>query len=202
MEDGCIKFNCQWTHAAPLALSRLADINEWRQKLFAIGLIGAYENDIGYGNISVRVKNSSQFIISGTQTGRIPDLNENHYTLVTDFDIPNNRVFCRGPVEASSETLTHAAVYACDKNINAVVHIHDNRLWKSLKNILPTTAPAIPYGTVEMSCEVIQLYSATNLPKTKIFVMGGHEDGLLAFGQDMEQAGNVLLHHYHRSFTV
>ena len=54
------------------------------------GLIGAYPNGVGFGNVSVRIPRSRRFIISGTATGKIAFLTGAHYTLVTDFDIESN----------------------------------------------------------------------------------------------------------------
>ena len=112
MDEGYIKYSCIWIKSAPISDKGLIGINIWRQKLFALGLIGSYEDDIGFGNISIRVRNSSQFIISGTQTGHIPFLKNYHYTLVTSFNIEKNSLTCQGPIKASSESLTHAAIYA------------------------------------------------------------------------------------------
>src|SRR5262245_50101692 len=85
MEEGYTKYNCIWIKSAPIPPEDLVCINTWRQKLFELGLIGAYKGQIGFGNISIRVRNSSQFIITGTQTGHIPFLENHHYTLVTSF---------------------------------------------------------------------------------------------------------------------
>ena len=94
-------------------------------------LIGQYEDlGIGYGNISVRRGSCDLFLISGTQTGHLPATDERHYSLVTDCDIRNNIVRCSGPVQASSEAMTHAAIYALGDAIGAVVHVHSAELWK------------------------------------------------------------------------
>ena len=34
-------------------------------------LIGAYENGVGFGNISMRIKGGHQFVITGSATGEI-----------------------------------------------------------------------------------------------------------------------------------
>jgi hypothetical protein len=51
----------------------------------------------------------------------------------------------------------------------------------------------VEYGTPEMSREVERLFSETDVRRKGIFSMGGHEDGIVAFGQTMEGAGNTLL---------
>ena len=49
------------------------------------------------------------------------------------------------------------------------------------------------YGTKTMAQEVARLYRHADLQQQGILVMGGHEDGVLAFGDSIEQAGQRLL---------
>ena len=96
-------------------------LDEWRQKLYAAGLIGEYvEERIGFGNISIRSADHGQFLITGTQTGNLATTTEEHYSLVTSYDIAGNKVWCSGPLQASSEAMTHAAIYELDPAIGAV----------------------------------------------------------------------------------
>src|SRR5262249_38625969 len=157
MDEGYIKYKCIWIKSAPLPTKELICINTWRQKLFALGMIGAYEQEIGFGNISIRPRNYPQFIISGTQTGHIPLLNNHHYTLVTEFNIKKNSLTCKGPIKASSESLTHAAIYMYDKDIKSVIHVHHSGLWKNMIYKVPTINQNVQYGTREMYYEVIRL---------------------------------------------
>ena len=85
-DEGVIKFNCQWTKSAPLDEAWIRDLNVWRDKLYGLGLIGLNEDGIGYGNISIRFR-KNQFIISGSGTGKFKKLTEEHYALVTDYDV-------------------------------------------------------------------------------------------------------------------
>ena len=198
MEEGYVKYNCKWVNSAPISSEELIFINAWRQKLFKLGLIGAYEGNVGFGNISTRKKNSSQFIISGTQTGHLCSLNNYHYTLVTDFDFKNNSLTCIGPIKASSESLTHAVIYTCNSNINSVIHVHNNILWSELVNKVPTTNINITYGTPEMCYEIIRLYKTTGLEKIKILVMKGHQDGIISFGKNLKEAGDIILYYLNK----
>ena len=47
---------------------------------------------------------------------------------------------CIGPIQASSASLTHAAIYQANPDINAVIHVHDRDLWENLLDRVPTTA--------------------------------------------------------------
>ena len=94
---------------------------------------------------------------------------------------------------ASSESLTHAAVYEADKTVQAVIHIHSPKLWNKLKNKAPTTRKTVPYGTIAMAKEINRLFKETPAKNKKILVMGGHEPGLLSFGTTLNQAKKTLL---------
>ncbi len=97
-------------------------------------------------------------------------------------------------MQASSEALTHAAIYALDPGIRAVVHVHDAGLWQQLIDRIPTTSRAIAYGTPEMAREFQRLYTDTDFRVQGVAVMGGHEEGIVSFGKDINQAAERILH--------
>ncbi len=195
IDEGYTKYDCDWVQTPALPVDAVAELNAWRNRLHEQGLIGYYpEHGVGYGNVSIRVGDSDPFIISGTQTGHIEETDETHYGLVVRCDIGANRVHCEGPVQASSEALTHAAIYALDPAIRAVVHVHDTALWDELMDRVATTSRQVPYGTPEMALEFQRLYEETDFAEQGIAVMGGHEEGLVSFGVDIEQAAQRILH--------
>jgi hypothetical protein len=49
------------------------------------------------------------------------------------------------------------------------------------------------YGTPEMAREVIRLLEDEGHPKSGVFIMLGHEEGIVAFGRSAEEAGDALL---------
>ncbi|MEO6845153.1 MAG: class II aldolase/adducin family protein, partial [Ginsengibacter sp.] len=93
----------------------------------------------------------------------------------------------------SSESLTHAMIYKNQPAINAVFHVHHFALWKKLLNKVPTTHIDVAYGTPAMANEIVRLFKETDLASEKIFVMAGHEEGIVSFGKDVNEAGNILL---------
>ena len=192
-EKGIVKFDCHWIRSGALSREVLRDMNRWRDRLYRLGMIGAYENGIGFGNLSIRETGSERFIITGSGTGRFKSLNEEHYTRVTDFDFESNALTCKGPVKASSESLTHAAVYVSDPTIQAVIHIHHLEMWRRLLDTMPTTSRHAAYGSPEVVDEVMDLFRNGDVKEKKLLVMGGHEEGLIAFGEDLEEAGTVLI---------
>ena len=194
IDEGYIKYESHWTPGPATHVEAARQLDTWRRPLFAAGLIGQYEDiGIGYGNISVRRGSGGLFLISGTQTGHLPATNERHYSLVTDCDIRSGIVRCSGPMQASSEAMTHAAIYALDARIEAVVHVHSNALWCGLKGKLPTTNPDVGYGTPDMASEFERLYRMGGLKEAGVAVMGGHEDGLVSFGSSLQVAAERML---------
>lgn len=139
MDEGVVKYRCDWKKAEPVAAENIADLMDWRDRLHSWGLIGVYENGIGFGNISVRLGNSCQFVISGTQTAHLPNLGPASYSTVTEFNLEQNFLGCRGPVPASSESLTHAAVYLRAFDAGGIIHVHNPKLWQQLLFKIPTT---------------------------------------------------------------
>ena len=196
IDEGYIKYQCHWHEESAIATTDITELNRWRSKLYQLNLIGEYDNGIGFGNISVRLGSSQQLIISGTQTGSIADLTVQHYTKVIDFNWRKNYVVCKGAIRASSETLTHAAIYVAEPQVNAVVHVHHQQLWNELLNRVPTTNPSCAYGTPEMAREIIELCQQPQTKQQKIVIMSGHESGILTFGRDLTEANKILLSYF------
>jgi ribulose-5-phosphate 4-epimerase/fuculose-1-phosphate aldolase len=192
MTEGYIKFNCTWIESGPVQSEFVRKLNKWRNRLFELGLIGIYPNGIGFGNISLRYKRNT-FIITGSATGGLKSLTENHYTLVKDYNLNENSLTCAGPIKASSESLSHAAVYESWPAATAVIHVHHAALWKKLLHIAPTTSQKAAFGTPELALEIRHLFRESEVKKEKIIIMGGHSEGIISFGQSLEDAGQVLL---------
>jgi L-ribulose-5-phosphate 4-epimerase len=191
-DEGVIKFKLTWKREPPMAFHFISALNEWRDSLYKVGLIGKDENGIGYGNISCRVDKNS-FIITGSGTGSLEQLTSKHYTRVTAYNLSENSLESTGPVKASSESLTHAAVYETIPGCNAVFHIHHLALWEVLLVSLPSTAKHIEYGTPAMAEEIARLLKDPLLLKQGLLAMAGHRGGIISFGKDPDEAGSVLV---------
>ena len=158
--------------------------------------IGVYDNGIGFGNISIREDDG--FIISGTRTGAIKTLTNEHYVKVTKWDYEKNWVECDGPIAPSSESMTHAAIYESDPKVMAVIHVHNLEFWKRLLNKIPTTSKDVAYGTPEMAYEFKRLFEEADAGDKKIVVKAGHEEGVFSFGENLDKAGNVILEYFEK----
>lgn len=188
MKEGYIKFHCDWEKGPALSANMLQSLGWGRQEMYTRGLIGSYDDGIGYGNISERLT-KGKFVISGSATGGLKKLEPTHYSVVNKIDTKKNRVWCSGPAKASSETMSHAVIYQNCPEVNAVVHIHNLDLWKSMVHQAPTTHASVTYGTPEMAKEIIRLLKQTDVRQhTGYFAMAGHEEGIIAFGKNMEHA--------------
>ncbi len=202
-QEGVIKYQLWFLQAAPLPEEPLRELNAWRRLLYLTRLIGQdpdrYEG-YGYGNISQRLPpfdappQARPFVITASQTGGLPELTGEHYALVRACYPAENVVVAEGPRPPSSESLTHGALYALDAALRFVMHVHAPEIWHRAAALgLPITRPDVPYGTPEMAEEVGRLYRETDVRTRGLFAMGGHEDGLVAFGRTAEEAGTVLL---------
>jgi len=193
-QEGYLKFDCHLIAEKIVIPSELFDpLNYWREELWDKCLIGAYHDGIGYGNISIRVPNTNQFYISGTATGGIPELDQLHYPLVERCNPIMNAIWCRGLIKASAESMSHGAIYAASTEVGAVIHIHNLQLWEKYLDVLPTTSKEIEYGTPKMAFEISNIMMMPETINKKVFVMGGHKEGIIAFGKTVEEAALAIL---------
>lgn len=205
IDDGVIKYDrSNFSQCGALLESEYQDLEYWRKKLYQMNLIGEYpEAQVGFGNMSVLRDYSlvypsthPQFIITGTQTGKYADLNGLQYTRVLDYKIDDLKIHMMGAIEASSEALTHAAIYDANPNIKAVFHIHSNEIWlKMIEDKSDFTKQEIPYGTVEMAHATQECIRGKD---AGVFCMHGHEDGIVIYARSLEEAGELTDKLYHK----
>jgi len=162
----------------------------WRNFLHAEGLIGVLADGVGYGNISMRAQTKGICFISGTQTGHIFPLGAEGYSLVRRASVPDNHVWSEGPVQASSESMSHIACYLADEDIHCVMHIHHATLWRYLLDKTPITDAAIPYGTPEMALALAHI--VRKWPQQGIVAAAGHTDGIFLYGNTPEETFSLL----------
>lgn len=194
IDEGYTKFRAHWSPSAPLDYPQLTPLCAWRTRLHDAGLIGEYADlGIGFGNLSARIDSGDTFLISGTQTGRQRASSPRQFSLVTRVDVKRNAVECKGPVQASSESMTHAAVYAADATVDSVVHVHSAALWQHAIENLPVIPQEIAYGTPQMAEAFAGLMSVPENRRIGIVAMAGHDEGLLSVGRTVEHASRRLL---------
>ena len=207
-QEGVIKYLLEFDpQIIPDDIS-IASLDQWRHVLFNLALIGqdpARYGGLGFGNISCRVQGHERaFLISGSQTGHLPYLNRKQYAVVTECDPNRNHLKSYGQTIPSSESLTHGVLYSAQKTIGAVVHVHSPLIWNLSESLnLPATPTSVPYGTPEMASAVDSLcYKIARNECKPVFVMKGHVDGVVSYGDDLETAVMALLNVYHQALLL
>lgn len=174
-------------------------VNCWRELLMRLELVGQHAGrygGLGFGNLSMRT--GQGFLITGTQTGAIPQLTLADYAEVTGWRLEENVIEAKGRIRPSSEALTHAAIYDACEYANFVFHCHSPDMWHAASKLgLIMTDPEIPYGTPSMAREVALKLAGMDCPG--ILAMGGHEDGIVAFGREADTTGMLVIQYLARA---
>ena len=89
--------------------------------------------------------------------------------------------------------MTHAVIYQEIPKAEAVIHLHSPELWQRAQRLgLAVTDAAVEYGTPQMATEIERIVDA-GLPRGNTISMGGHEDGIITWGESLDAAGNEIL---------
>lgn len=192
-ETGSIKFIAERSAATIGPFVGLEDLNTYRTKIRQLGLLGVDEKGIGFGNISVRDGTSARFYITGSGSGRKTELMLTDCARVMAYDLARNWVRFEGGAMPSSESLTHAAIYAAEQTVGAVIHFHSSNLWNAILAEAPTTPEDVEYGTPGMARAVQHLFAETNVREKKAFAMAGHREGVIAFGHNLAESYEALI---------
>ena len=199
--EGVIKFVCEHEPMA-LAPHDIAELRAWREVLLRLGMLGqdaSRYGGYGFGNVSMRTGDG--FLVSGSQTGHLGNPGLEAYSRVVSWDLGAGRIVSQGEVKPSSESLTHAAIYELSPSIRWVFHAHAPEIWRGAEQrSIAATPPDVAYGTPAMAAAVETLFPEH--PSTGIFAMGGHEDGIIAFGETADAAGEQLIYGFVRAKTA
>ena len=200
MDDGYIKYSSERRDGVVAVSAMLDELNKARTSLVDRNLIGVYTNGVGFGNLSFRT-NNNQFVVTASATGGIRTLGNEHYCLVEEFSADQNYVRSVGLLPASSEAMTHGAIYASNPTVRCVIHVHCRQMFDyCLANGHLTTPANIPYGTPSMAHAVSSLVAGQHtLPV--LFAMAGHDEGIVAYGADVTSTHTLLLNELRRSKT-
>lgn len=197
-KEGIIRFQSHLNRIALQPSLDIAELTAWRDLLYRLHLVGQdasrYEG-FGFGNLSIRSRQyPTGFIVTGSQTGHLDHLDCRHFCLISAWTLDPPELWADGTIQPSSESLTHAAVYAGSSHVGAVIHVHCPELWGLQGTIeLPVTNPQAGCGTVDLALEIEQMMVDLCNPKNGVWILGGHEDGILAFGPDITTTGLSLL---------
>lgn len=188
-DEGVIKYSQVWKRNVLPSLKEADALLAIRDALFRRHWIGTDADGVGFGNVSVRLPDNA-FLITASQTGHIPHLSTVQLSMVTAVDINENTLWCTGLMPASSEAMSHAAIYAVKPDVHCVIHVHDAELWNSLIHVAPTTDAGIPYGTPDMAYALQELI--LDMEDNELIVMGGHPNGIISAGSNTDDAWQTL----------
>jgi ribulose-5-phosphate 4-epimerase/fuculose-1-phosphate aldolase len=135
------------------------------------------------GNMSLRVKKG--FLIKKAGT-RMTSLTGNDVVLVKKVE--NGKVYAVGGIP-SSESIMHYEIYKRRKEINIVLHFHDEELLKELK--WKSVGP-LPYGSRELADAVAESLSDTDRIKIE-------EHGFVVVAENREELFGIIRPLFHRS---
>jgi hypothetical protein len=196
--EGTIRFAYSLESAAgPIADERTTDaLRGWRAVLKRLGLVGqdpARYGGLGFGNLSARdADRPKEFIITASQTSGADELDDDGLVRIVHSDPGRFWVDAIGQQPPSSETLTHAMIYAADARVNWVFHGHCPEIWQHATALgLPATAEHVGYGSPAMVKAVAELL-ARHSARPLVFATRGHEDGVFACSARAEDAGLLL----------
>lgn len=188
--DSYIKYLCNFTYDTNISNPDINKFNHLRSILLELRLIGTYPDGVSYGNLSQKQKNNA-VIITGTNTGSKTTLTPLDFSCIYDYSINDNFVTCKGGKRASSESLTHLAIYE-NSSAEVVVHIHSLRLWEKLIHIYPSSSPEAKFGTVELANEFKDLIQKYEMTSSGVIISGGHKEGIFLFDVSFENVYTLL----------
>jgi hypothetical protein len=94
-------------------------------------------------------------------------------------------------------------VYFQNNTVQAVIHVHCPAIWKNTHTLqLAHTAADIAYGTPAMANAVTQLFKTQQWQQTAVFTLLGHEDGVIAFGNSLMQAAQLLINQLAEALAI
>lgn len=184
----------------------LQQIRAWREILIRLGGVGQTPgryHGLGFGNLSARdPEQPEEFVITASQTGGVQHFTDEDVTRVVGCNLDRFWVDAEGRQPPSSESLTHAMIYAADPRIEWVFHCHSPELWRAASALaLPTTALDVDYGSPEMVLAVAELM-ASHHSRPLVFATLGHEDGIFSCGATARDTGGLLVSYLARALQL
>jgi hypothetical protein len=181
-------------------------IRAWRLILMRLGMVGQIPDrygGLGFGNLSARdPEQPEEFVITASQTGGVAHLADEDLTRVIGCNLDRFWVDAEGHQPPSSETLTHAMIYAADSRIEWVFHVHSPELWRTAQTLaLPCTAQDVDYGSPEMVLAVADLFGRHH-SRPLVFATLGHQDGIFSCGSTARDTGGLLISYLARALQI
>ncbi len=169
----------------------------WRTIFRRLGILGQEPGrygGFGFGNLSVRdPEHPDEFVITASQTSGQKRFKDSDLVRITGCNLERFWVDAVGRKPPSSETLTHAMVYAADHRVQWVFHVHSPEIWARAEQLaIPCTAQEVAYGSTDMVRAVAELLQK-HQSRPLLFATLGHEDGVFACGPTARDAGGLVV---------
>ncbi|MEM9623021.1 MAG: class II aldolase/adducin family protein [Pseudomonadota bacterium] len=184
-----------------------AQLSAWRSVLHALQLLGQQPDryqGYAYGNLSCRSveENPEQFVITASQTSGHPNLLDEHLVRITHYNLSRFWIEAQGHEPPSSESITHAMIYAADPRISWVFHVHSSEIWQQRDAlVLPATPADVAYGSAAMATAVSELLQ-THQSRPLVCATAGHEDGIFALAHNSRDCGGLLVSYLAKARTL
>ena len=185
-----------------------AELRAWREMLMRLELIGQSPDrydGFAYGNLSERISSSEhtdKLVISASQTAHLHRDNPAAWVTVDTVSLDRFWAEARGKHPPSSETMTHAMIYAAEPKANWVFHAHSPEIWQAADQLgLPATPAEVPYGSPAMAQAVAALLNS-HMSRPLVFITAGHEDGVFALGSTARDCGGLLTSYLARALAI
>lgn len=205
--EGIIQFayDLKPLDGAVAADDQLAQLNAWRTIFKRLGVVGQLAEryaGLGFGNLSTRdPERPGEFVITASQTGGVEQLARENFVRILRCNLDRFWIDAMGSEPPSSETLTHAMVYAADPRIGWVFHGHCPEIWRRAEALaLPCTPDDVRYGSQDMVHAVAGLL-ATHQSRPLLFATLGHADGVFACGPTARDTGGLLVSYLARALV-
>jgi hypothetical protein len=198
--EGTIRFSFELRRPARadwIATSLSETAESWCAILRALGLLGRDHSRYGgyaFGNVSLRDPAApGRFFVTASQTTDAPCGAPSAWTRIDGCDLARFSVVATGVAPPSSETLTHAAIYAADARIGWIFHAHAPAIWRAAAKLgIAAIGADVEYGSPALAAAVAKLAEARPAGPL-VFVTLGHEDGVFACGTDADGTAGALL---------
>ena len=198
--EGAIRFSFELTpaHAADaLPPAQFHCLAAWRDILRHLRLLGRdvrrYDG-YHYGNLSVRDPACARrFFITASQSSGRRRLPARQIVRIDTWDIQRFALTATGAAAPSSESVSHAMVYAVDPDIGWVMHVHSAVIWQRAEALgLPCISADVVYGSPAMAHGIAHLLTQRR-ERPLVFTTLGHGDGVFAAGADAHATGGALV---------
>ncbi|MBN1971781.1 MAG: class II aldolase/adducin family protein [Candidatus Delongbacteria bacterium] len=175
--EGVIKFDFRNISNDVYDNDLVRELIDLRNQLNKLSLVAAYDDGLGYGNVSFRENDC--FYITASQTGHLNSLEPENIVKILKTDPIDMLIEYSGNSKPSSESVSHYMIYNSNPKIDLIVHFHNFELWEKLSHDKTIISVTGEYGSKELAENLSKAVMAKN---SGVIYMKDHEEGVIIFG--------------------